>query len=291
MSGPGISWMTVENALQAWPVAGSGLPGASVIWATQNGPRPAVPFIDLRVTIFQQVGVDWLEYADKPLSFSPLTVTAVSTGAGTLTIPNHGRGNGDGPIQLTSSGSLPGGVAAATNYWLIVVDANTVQLSPTFLGTWPTTTPLTLTSAGSGTIQVVSVVGATPSTTTHQAGQELVQRSRGARRGRLTIQAFAVTPTGPVSMNPAALLLDGVISALPSQAAALRAAGVGVLSFGPVRSADGVISSTIFEPRAILEVNFNLASEVDATDTWIDRAVVTPTLDGVQKPTITEVFP
>ena len=43
------------------------------------------------------------------------------------------RATGDGPVRLETTGVAPGGLAVATDYWLIVVDANTVQLAATFL--------------------------------------------------------------------------------------------------------------------------------------------------------------
>lgn len=44
-----MSWATVHDALRAWVRDGSGLPDGKVIWADQTGPRPALPFADLRI--------------------------------------------------------------------------------------------------------------------------------------------------------------------------------------------------------------------------------------------------
>ncbi len=39
----------------------------------------------------------------------------------------HGFVTGDGPYRLTTSGTLPTGLELATDYWLYVIDANTIQ--------------------------------------------------------------------------------------------------------------------------------------------------------------------
>lgn len=59
-----ISWTAVENAIQAWVVAGSGLVGSKVIWAQQNSPRPDGTYIALRVTYIRRLGLDWLDVLD-----------------------------------------------------------------------------------------------------------------------------------------------------------------------------------------------------------------------------------
>ena len=37
--------------------------------------------------------------------------------------------NGDGPVQLGSTGTLPGGISPLTDYWVILVDASTIRLT------------------------------------------------------------------------------------------------------------------------------------------------------------------
>jgi hypothetical protein len=46
-----------------------------------------------------------------------------------FTATGHGLSNGDGPIQVASSGTLPTGLSPATNYWVIVLTANTFHLA------------------------------------------------------------------------------------------------------------------------------------------------------------------
>jgi hypothetical protein len=57
---------------------------------------------------------------------------------------------GDGPVRLTTSGALPGGLSLLTDYWVIVVDANTIQLAETFDRAM-NSLPITLSSDGTGT--------------------------------------------------------------------------------------------------------------------------------------------
>lgn len=89
-------------------------------------------------------------------AFSPLasltgqTFTVLSQGSGTLTINNHGLHTGDGPVQLTTTGSLPTGYSTLTNYWVINISTNVIALA-TSLANALAGTAVTLSSNGSGT--------------------------------------------------------------------------------------------------------------------------------------------
>lgn len=50
----------VENALHAWVVYATGLNAANVIWANQDGPRPARPFAVLKISDVADVGKPWV---------------------------------------------------------------------------------------------------------------------------------------------------------------------------------------------------------------------------------------
>lgn len=88
-------------------------------------------------------------------------IEAVDATEDTLTLTAHGLETGDGPIQLTVSalGTLPGGLALVTDYWVIVVDDNTIQLAASLEDATTVVdgsdvvagVPLDITSAGSGT--------------------------------------------------------------------------------------------------------------------------------------------
>lgn len=64
---------------------------------------------------------------DSYLLWSTFTTTFA---ADTLTITAHGLSTGDGPVQVsTSAADLPSGLTALTDYWVIKVDADTLQLA------------------------------------------------------------------------------------------------------------------------------------------------------------------
>lgn len=92
----------------------------------------------------------------KPLVIADDTVDGVTAGADTLTITAHAYKTGDGPVRIASSGSLPGGLSAGVDYWIGVVDANTVKLFASRAallagGSVAASTAIDITSAGSGT--------------------------------------------------------------------------------------------------------------------------------------------
>jgi hypothetical protein len=47
----------------------------------------------------------------------------------TVTVASHARVTGTGPVRLTTTGTLPTGLDPATPYWLIRLDADTLQLA------------------------------------------------------------------------------------------------------------------------------------------------------------------
>lgn len=276
MSGPGIAWQTVENGVQSWASFGSGLPGTSCIWYGQNQGRPGTPFIELKWGAVRRVGQDGIKYDDAPLVLVPIAVTGVI--GSILTAPAHGLQPGDGPVQLADvAGILPAPLALLTNYWVVPVDANHLQIASSFQNVWiPTTIPLT--TSGSGTITIVSTA------LTRRAGAELNRRAQGIRKVTLTLQCFGTSGIGGQGADQ---LLDAVVSAYPLRQPQLVAAGVGVLQLGQVKATDGVISTVVFEPRAMLDITLCLASEVVVPDTYIERVRITPTVDDVQGPVFT----
>ncbi len=69
--------------------------------------------------------------ADDVISFTAFTFTTTHA-ANTITKVAHGRLTGDGPVRLSNAGgALPAGYAAATDYYIIKVDADTIQLALT----------------------------------------------------------------------------------------------------------------------------------------------------------------
>lgn len=57
------------------------------------------------------------------------TTFTTTHAANTMTDNAHGLITGDGPVRVSSAGTLPAGLAAGTDYWIIYVDANTYKLA------------------------------------------------------------------------------------------------------------------------------------------------------------------
>lgn len=98
------------------------------------------------------------------------------------------------------------------------------------------------------------------------AGAEITYKLRGQRALPLTIQCFNGAGTGS---SRAAAILDNCVAALasPTRRRALRAAGLGIGEVGPVRSMSGVLGSTRWEPRAVLQITLYAARESSETGT------------------------
>jgi len=71
--------------------------------------------------------------------------TAVDTTEDTITIPDHGYADND-VTQFTTSGGLPAGLSLATNYYVIVVNKDTIKVSASYGGA-----AVNLTTQGTGT--------------------------------------------------------------------------------------------------------------------------------------------
>ena len=80
------------------------------------------------------------------------TVSAVTTGADSLTINNHPFNVGE-RVYITTTATLPGGLSALTEYFIIDTDANTIKLATTKANAIAGTA-IDLTTTGSGTIVV-----------------------------------------------------------------------------------------------------------------------------------------
>lgn len=114
-----------------------------------------------------------------------VTVTAVNTSTGELTATGHGYAEGD-LVSISSSGEVPAGLSANFLYHVNVVDANTVKLF-SFGAAGEGGTLATPSSAGSGTIELSSVVAHTVSVDSALlADQSLVPLFAAARASVVT---------------------------------------------------------------------------------------------------------
>lgn len=97
-----------------------------------------------------------------PLSFASAAYTA-SSSTDALTIAGHGLQTGDGPLQTSNTGgALPSPLVAATNYWPIVIDANTFKLATSLANAFAGVA-INLTTNGSGTNTIAGVSAVRPS--------------------------------------------------------------------------------------------------------------------------------
>ncbi len=86
-------------------------------------------------------------------------ITGINTTTDVLTIVNHGLTTGDGPIQVASTGTIPAGLTALTNYWIIWpgTSSNELKLATSFANAIAGTA-VDITDSGSGTITITQLV-------------------------------------------------------------------------------------------------------------------------------------
>lgn len=90
-----------------------------------------------------------LSNTKRPLVIADDVLEAVDTVNDRLTFTAHGLLTGDGPIQFTTTGALPTGIAAATDYWVIKFDANQISIAAS-LANALAGLKVDITAAGSG---------------------------------------------------------------------------------------------------------------------------------------------
>lgn len=110
------------------------------------------------------------------------------------------------------------------------------------------------------------------------AGAEITYYTQGTRTVTLSIQCYGGAATGDGSpealLDRAKLLLQS-----PAWKVARKAAGFGIGDIRGPRALDGMRTPVVIEPRAILELEAHLATEVTSTGTAIDTVTsqrVTP---------------
>lgn len=83
-------------------------------------------------------------------AISATAATSTTHASNIFTKAAHGLLTGDGPVQLTTSGTLPAGLSLLVDYWIVKVDANTFSLA-TSLANAMAGTVIDFTSDGTGT--------------------------------------------------------------------------------------------------------------------------------------------
>ena len=272
-------WDAIQNALHAWVVGGTGMDATKCRWAQQDAPRPEEPGIIMRLTMFDDLGMPWVDHHVNYLTFADITVTAVDDAANTLTKVAHTLLTGDGPVQMEGV-DLPLNLAEDTNYWIIRVDADKVKLAANFVDAM-NGVAIDLGDAGSGTIKIVDT------TRTLRAGQEIKYLARSTVKATLSLECFTYDGVGA---NMATSILNRLRAKapLPSQRAILEGANIGLTGFDRVFALMGTRDAFLFEPRASLNVQLTLVSEDEETGTIIERVEITNELADPDRTTIVD---
>lgn len=99
-----------------------------------------------------------------------------------ITVTGHGYRDNTGPVRLSTTGTLPTGLSAATDYFIRVVDANTIQLSLTSGGA-----AVDFTDSGTGSHRIQHMTpAASPGGTTDNRGTIDWPNASGANWGTVT---------------------------------------------------------------------------------------------------------
>lgn len=286
---PAISWGTILPAIRAWISDGSGFdlddPGfpscsTKVRLADGGTGRPPAPHIEFEVTETRQLSHDWQRVEANPLVFAAKAVTIVDSTTNELAIVGHGLLIGDGPVQVVSGGTPPGGLAVDTDYWVVKVDDDHIKLSPTFLESMgdPSTVVVDITSGGSGALHVAATDAS------ERVGEEIKRTATGIRLVRIMITCFGKEGTG---FSPMQVLTD-VMSYLQFHVYDLNEAGFSVSELG-ASFAQGSVQSIpgqrggIREPRARIEVMGYVGSSVERFENYIatiESTVNVQSVDG-----------
>lgn len=80
----------------------------------------------------------------------PAAFTFTAAASGICTKAAHGMTTGDGPFRLSTTTTLPAGLAAATDYWVIVLSSSTYSLATSYANAIAGTA-VAITGAGTGT--------------------------------------------------------------------------------------------------------------------------------------------
>lgn len=141
------------------------------------------------------------------------TQVGLTAAAGVTAITAHGFGTGMGPVQLTTTGTLPAGLSLATNYWLVRTTCNTFKFATSaananvWVGTTYTPTVVDITAAAGGGTHTIS--GAVPITHTFvdanvNTGTDAVTlTAHGYGTGTGPCRLTAVTGTLPAGLAAA----------------------------------------------------------------------------------------
>jgi len=137
----------IDDALYTIRVDGEGFDSADASFTADEDATRAEIHAGL-VLALNSVALASLTFTDKTVSAVDATDNELDFGSA------HSLVTGDGPVRLETTGSAPGGLATSTDYYVIVVDTDSISLAisrdDALVGT-----EIDITSAGSGTHTLV----------------------------------------------------------------------------------------------------------------------------------------
>ena len=162
------------------------------VGSTWNQGSSAPAEWDLEITANGVVGV-----VQDQITIASDDVDTVDFANNELDIAAHGLLNGDGPIQLTTTGTIPTGLALLTDYYVIYVGAGAIQLA-----TSPENaiegTAVTFSDVGAGTHSILGSVDGDPDGDSH----DFLEGSNNSYRIKwLSYGLIGPAADGAVSLN------------------------------------------------------------------------------------------
>ncbi len=191
-------------------VAGEGFDDATAEYTSGASATAAEIHSALVVALNAVVDRNYTAAFATALVFADAVFTADNT-TEIFTSAAHGLQTGDGPFQVSNAGgALPAGLVAATDYWIIRVDANTFKLAAS-LADATTGTAVAITTNGTGT-QTLSDTASTksaagPITVTGNAANNWFSLSVG-NKPQLSIKMTHASPGSGLTDDLNAILED-----------------------------------------------------------------------------------
>lgn len=255
---------TIEKALQDFVCEASGLADTHVIFM-DGMPRPEGTYITLNVDTEGAPADDDDARAHNPLVLDARDVEAVNGDA--LTVTGHPYVNGDGPLPLQTTGTLPAPLSTSGRYWIIVDDENTIRVASTRANA-RAGVAVTLTDAGTGVHTIVS------DDDTRRIGEEIKLIKQGQRMCEVQIQCYSTAPTGSGS---ARAVLTRMVdrSELSTPVAILNAAGIGAVGFDTVQMFPEIANRDMYQGRAVTVFTYFVVASQHETNTTIEQAEIT----------------
>ncbi len=158
-----------------------------LLWLTRSdGVMPAVTYVPEQEVSAWSRHIIGGNFGTKGTA-KTFAAAAVTIASGEITVVLHGYTEGQGPFRLTTSDTLPAGTAVAINYYIQVVDANTIKLRVTPSGAAVDLTDQgvgthTITESGDAVAESVAVIPAPDGT--HDQAWISVKRTIGASTAR-----------------------------------------------------------------------------------------------------------